>query len=80
VMERLHAKGLISDPRGKAKSVVVSEEAAGREMWQFESRELIPPMDEHGIDEPDLSGKDDDIQTLPPRTPGSHPDAARSPP
>ena len=25
-MERLHAKGYISDPKGKAKSVVLSEE------------------------------------------------------
>jgi hypothetical protein len=34
-MERLHAKGFISDPRSKAKSVVLSEEGEKR------SRELF---------------------------------------
>ena len=34
-MERLHAKGLISDPKSKAKSVVLSEEGERR------SRELF---------------------------------------
>ena len=34
-MERLHTKGLISDPRSKAKSVVLSEEGEKR------SRELF---------------------------------------
>lgn len=34
-MERLHAKGLISDPKSKAKSVVLSEEG------EKQSRELF---------------------------------------
>jgi len=54
--------------------------AAPREMWNSESDQLIPPMDEHGIDERDLDGIDDDIQMQPLRAPRSHPDAARSPP
>lgn len=54
--------------------------AAPREMWESEFCELIPPMDEHGIDERDLAGVDDDIQTTPLWMPRSHPDAARSPP
>ena len=54
--------------------------AAPREMWEPESYELIPPMDEHGIDERDLAGIDDDTPTLPLRMPRAHPDAARSPP
>ncbi|MCK4304882.1 MAG: hypothetical protein KAY24_11645 [Candidatus Eisenbacteria sp.] len=54
--------------------------AAPRDMWEPESYLLIPPMDEHGIDERDLAGTDDDTQTPPPRMPRSHPDAARSPP
>ena len=54
--------------------------AAPRDMWKPESYLLIPPMDEHGIDERDLAGIDDDTQTPPPRMPRSHPDAARSPP
>jgi hypothetical protein len=29
-LDRLHAKGLISDPKGKAKSVVLSEEGMAR--------------------------------------------------
>ena len=35
-MERLHAKGFISDPRGKAKSVVVTEEGqiAAKELFE----------------------------------------------
>ena len=35
-MERLHAKGYISDPRNKNKSVVVSEEGAKRSRELFE--------------------------------------------
>jgi hypothetical protein len=35
VMDRLHAKGLISDPRGKAKAVILTEEGERR------SRELF---------------------------------------
>ena len=54
--------------------------AAPREMWELESYQLIPPMDEHGIDERDLAGIDDDIQTMPLRMPRAYPDAARSPP
>lgn len=38
VMDRLHAKGLISDPRSKAKSVVMSEKGAKR------SEELFTKM------------------------------------
>jgi hypothetical protein len=29
-LDRLHAKGLISDPRGKAKSVIMTEEGRAR--------------------------------------------------
>ncbi|HVN01683.1 MAG TPA: DUF6429 family protein [Caulobacteraceae bacterium] len=29
-LDRLHAKGLISDPRGKAKSVILTEEGQAR--------------------------------------------------
>jgi len=36
VMERLHAKGYISEPRNKYKSVVVSEEGARRAKQLFE--------------------------------------------
>ncbi len=54
--------------------------AAPREMWEPESDQLIPPMDEHGIDERDLAGTDDDIHAPPQRASRSHPDAARSPP
>ena len=52
---------------------------APRNMWEPESYPLIPPMDEHGIDERDLAGTDDGAQ-IPLRTTRSHPDAARSPP
>ncbi len=48
--------------------------AAPRDMWESESDHLIPPLDEHGIDERDLAGIEEDIQ-VPPR-----PDGARSPP
>ena len=34
-MERLHAKGLISDPKSKAKSVVLSEEGEKRSKELF---------------------------------------------
>ena len=34
-MNRLHEKGLLSDPRGKAKSVVISEEAYQRAKGLF---------------------------------------------
>jgi hypothetical protein len=34
-MERLHAKGFISDPKSKAKSVVLSEEAGERSKELF---------------------------------------------
>ena len=53
--------------------------AAPRDMWEPESNLLIPPMDEHGIDERDLAGTDEGAQR-PVRTPRPHPDAARSPP
>ena len=53
--------------------------AASRDMWEPESNLLIPPLDEHGIDERDLAGSDQAIQ-MPLGTPPSHPDAARSPP
>ena len=51
--------------------------APAREMREPDS--LIPPLDEHGIDERDLAGPDQGIQ-MPLGTPRSHPDAARSPP
>ena len=35
-MERLHEKGYISDPRSKAKSVVMTEEGAARSRELFE--------------------------------------------
>ncbi len=35
-MERLHAKGLISDPQSKAKSVVLTEEGERRSRELFE--------------------------------------------
>jgi len=54
--------------------------AAPRELWEPESYQLLPPMDEHGIDERDLARAAADIQTSPPQTPRSCPDAARSPP
>ncbi len=53
--------------------------AAPRDLWEPESCPLIPPMDEHRIDERDPEGTDDGTQTSL-RTPRSHPDAARSPP
>ncbi len=34
-MDRLHAKGYISDPKGKAKSVVVTEEGVKRSLERF---------------------------------------------
>ena len=37
VMERLHEKGWISDPKGKAKSVVFTEEGLQRSRELFES-------------------------------------------
>ncbi len=36
VMDRLHAKGYISDPRGKAKSVMITDEGAQRSQELFE--------------------------------------------
>ena len=36
VLDRLHEKGYISDPRSKAKSVVVTEEGANRARELFE--------------------------------------------
>ncbi len=54
--------------------------ATPQEMWESEPYELIPPMDEHGIDERDLAGTDDDTMTLPPQTSRSYSDATRSPP
>jgi len=36
VLDRLHEKGLISDPKSKAKSVVLSDEAARRSAELFE--------------------------------------------
>ncbi len=54
--------------------------AAPREMSEPESYQLIPPMDEHGIDERDLAGIDDDTRTPPQWIPRSHPDAAPPPP
>jgi len=51
--------------------------AAARDLWEPDS--LIPPLDEHGIDERDLARTDDGART-PLRAPRSHPDAARSPP
>jgi hypothetical protein len=35
-MDRLHQKGYISDPRSKAKSVVMTEEGAARSRERFE--------------------------------------------
>jgi hypothetical protein len=35
-LHRLHEKGMISDPRGKAKSVAFSEEGAKRSKEQFQ--------------------------------------------
>ena len=35
-LDRLHAKGYISDPKGKAKSVALSEEGAQRSRELFE--------------------------------------------
>jgi hypothetical protein len=37
VLDRLHEKGYISDPKRKAKSVIVTEEAAKRSRKLFES-------------------------------------------
>jgi len=37
VLDRLHQKGYISDPKSKAKSVVVTEEGAKRSRELFES-------------------------------------------
>jgi Domain of unknown function (DUF6429) len=34
-LDRLHAKGLISDPVGKAKSVVFTDEGLKRARWLF---------------------------------------------
>jgi hypothetical protein len=36
VLERLHHKGLIASPRGKAKSLVLTEEGAARSRELFE--------------------------------------------
>ena len=36
VLERLHRKGLIANPRGKAKSVVLTDEGAARSRELFE--------------------------------------------
>ncbi len=37
-MDRLHEKGYICDPRGKAKSVVLTEEGLARSKALFESK------------------------------------------
>jgi Domain of unknown function (DUF6429) len=39
-MNRLHKKGLISDPKGKAKSVVLSEESYKKSKELFQNRML----------------------------------------
>lgn len=36
-MERLHAKGMISDPRGKAKSVVLTDEGRAEAVTLFKA-------------------------------------------
>ncbi len=41
-MDRLHEKGLISDPRSKAKSVALSDEAARRSRELFERHFCLP--------------------------------------
>ena len=38
VMDRLHEKGFILDPRGKSKSVVLTEEGLARSKALFEAR------------------------------------------
>jgi len=38
VMDRLHEKGLILDPRGKSKSVVLTEEGLARSKALFEAK------------------------------------------
>jgi Domain of unknown function (DUF6429) len=38
VMDRLHAKGFILDPRGKSKSVVLTEEGLARSKALFEAK------------------------------------------
>ena len=42
-MERLHAKGFISDPRSKAKSVVLSEEGEKRSKELFAKHFSLKP-------------------------------------
>ncbi len=37
-MDRLHEKGYICDPRGKAKSVVLTDEGLARSKAQFEAK------------------------------------------
>ena len=38
VMDRLHEKGFIPDPRGKSKSVVLTEERTARSKALFEAK------------------------------------------
>ncbi len=40
-MDRLHKKGFISDPKSKAKSVVITEEGAKRAKVLFEMHFMI---------------------------------------
>ncbi|MDE3137817.1 MAG: hypothetical protein KGL59_14655 [Acidobacteriota bacterium] len=43
VLDRLHEKGYISDPKSKAKSVVVTEEGVRRAQELFERHFALPP-------------------------------------